>query len=92
VPSARDLVSYLRYQILVPPETTMGPCSNSDNPTLPCDNIARGSGKCSECVMRELSKVTQNRALVYDLEEALHQAQEASLKIEELSSKLTNSA
>jgi len=45
--SAADLIDRLRYQVLRPHITTMGPCPR-------CGEGSRGSNVCSACLMRDL--------------------------------------
>lgn len=50
----RELYQALRYQVLTPPVTTMGPCANG------CGLWARGSAECKHCLARKLDKELGN--------------------------------
>lgn len=48
----RELYQALRYQVLTPPVTTMGPCARG------CGDFARGSAVCKVCLAREIAGIT----------------------------------
>lgn len=48
----RELYEALRYQVLTPPVTTMGPCANG------CGMDARGARECKLCLARQLADKT----------------------------------
>lgn len=50
----QELYDALRYQVLTPRVTTMGPCANG------CGNSARAAGICGTCLAKRLDAVLGN--------------------------------
>lgn len=51
--TAESLISEIRYQYPLG-VTTLGPCS-----TEGCDNTARGSRRCAQCLTERLAQITE---------------------------------
>lgn len=80
--SVSDLIGSLKYQILTPSVTTMGPCS-----TEGCPEYARGAGRCPLCLCKELDDATGGDHFAVDrLYRALVGAKHAMLEVEQSAS------
>jgi hypothetical protein len=73
-----DLLGALRYQVLTPRVSTWGTCSEPL-----CLKGARGAAVCQWCLMKKLSELTEEPALVVSYGEALLNARDALHALEE---------
>ena len=72
----RELYQALRYQVLTPRVTTMGPCADG------CGQYARGSGTCKHCLAKMLDKALGGRK-ASDWVIAAQEAREAEAFLED---------
>ncbi len=78
MPLIADLLYSLRYQVLSPRITTIGPCA-----TEGCSHLARGSGTCEWCLASKLSGLTGDAETINQLVQCLREAQCRLMEYEE---------
>lgn len=55
--------------------STFGPCPNK------CGNMGRGSGRCADCLTKELGKMIDDDGLAYDYLDAIEKAHKLRCEI-----------